>query len=270
VNLRVRRSLVVAAVIGSLVLGVVSIRVAARLAEAAGPPPAPPISMSELTQRLADEQARALGLQAQLDDLLGVTDQLRTALAGTADQVSVDGLSADELRARLKTAEKTLSTVTKLLADAQKRLASLGASSGSGGGGGSSGGGGGSSGGGGATPKPASTTAPGSTPAPAPTAAAAFSLALANVGGDVQAAWTACSSTPFNSYALVRSSISEIHWPPETKNTQVARIYDAATTTVTDTGAPSGKSWYRVYCLIKVDNEVKIAKTSPMMSITLP
>jgi hypothetical protein len=272
VNIRIRRSLVVGGVIGSLVLGVVSIRVAARLAEAAGPPPAPPISMADLTARLQEEEGRAAALQAQLDDLIGVTDQLRAALSGTATQVSLDGLTADELRARLQEAESTLATVTALLADAQARLARLAAAgSGSSGGGGSAGGGGSGSGGatpgpgGGATPGP--TSGGGSTPAPT---SAPFTLTLSNSSGDVSASWSYCASTPFDSYALVRSSIAEVHWPPETANTQVARIFGQGTLSTVDTGAPSGTSWYRVYCLVNRDHEVQISRSSNMVSITLP
>jgi hypothetical protein len=275
VNLHIRRSLVVGGVIGSLVLGVVSIRVAARLAEAAGPPPAPPISMADLTARLQEEEARAAALQAQLDDLIGVTDQLRAALSGTADQVSLDGLTADELRARLQEAESTLATVTALLADAQARLARLAAagSGTSGGGGGGTGGGGsgtGGSGTGGATPGPGGV---GSTPGPtggATATAAPFTLSLSNSSGDVSATWGYCASTPFDSYALVRSSIAEVHWPPETANTQVARIFSQGTLSTVDTGAPSGTSWYQVYCLVNRDAEVQISRTSNMVSITLP
>jgi len=273
-NLHARRSLVVGGVVGSLVLGLVSIRIAARLAEAAGPPPAPPVSMADLTQRLREEEAKAAALQAQLDDLLGVTDQLRAALAGTADQVSLDGLTADELRARLQAAEDTLATVTALLADAQARLARLAAAGNgsSGGGGGSSGGSG--TGGGGATPDPGgggATPVPtgGAGPTPA-TTTAPFTLSLSKSNGDVSASWIYCASTPFDSYALVRSSISEVHWPPETANTQVARIFSQGTLGTVDTAAPTGTSWYRVYCLVNRDNEVQISRTSNMVSITLP
>jgi hypothetical protein len=259
VNLRVRRSLVIGVVAASLALGVVSIRVAARLAAADAPPPAPPISMAELTQRLQDEQARAASLQSQLDDLNGVTEQLRTALAGTADQVSLDGLSADQLRSRLKKAEGTLAEVTALLAAAQARLAALGASTG---GGASSGGGGGGGGASNPTPAPAG-------PTPRPTSTG-FTLSLSIVAGDVKADWSVCGSSGFDSYALVRSTKSEIHWPPEDDNTQVARISSNGTTSFTDGGAPSGKSWYRVYCLVSDDGEIKTSRSTSTVSITVP
>src|SRR6476659_6012917 len=124
---RMRRILVTLGVIVSLVLGVVSIQVAAALTAAAAPPPAPPISMTELQARLTAEQARAESLQPQLDELLGVTTQLTEAIQATGDQVSTDGLTATELRTRLKVAQDQLARVNKLLKDANKRLAALGA-----------------------------------------------------------------------------------------------------------------------------------------------
>ena len=124
---RIRRGLVAVGVVASLALGVVSIQVAAALTAAAAPPPAPPISMSELQARLAAEQARAESLQQQLDDLLGVTTQLTDAIQATEDQVKTDGLTAAELRSRLKIAQDRLNLVNKLLKDANKRLKALGA-----------------------------------------------------------------------------------------------------------------------------------------------
>jgi hypothetical protein len=90
------------------------------------------------------------------------------------------------------------------------------------------------------------------------------------VVGDVKADWSICGSSHFDSYALVRSTKSEIHWPPEDGNTQVARISSNSTTSFTDGGAPSGKSWYRVYCLVTDDGEVKTSRSSSTVSITVP
>ena len=122
-NLRLRRTLVAAGVIASLVVGVASIEVAAGLTAAAAPPPAPPVSISSLKQDLAAEQARSASLQDQLNELLGVSDSLSAILNSTADQVSTDGLSAEQLRQRLSLAQKKLASVSQLLADAQARLA---------------------------------------------------------------------------------------------------------------------------------------------------
>ena len=122
-NLRLRRTLVAVGVVASLMVGVASIEVAAGLTAAAAPPTAPPVSISSLKQDLAAEQARSASLQEQLDQLLGVSDNLSAILDSTADQVSTDGLSAEQLRQRLAVAQKKLASVSQLLADAQARLA---------------------------------------------------------------------------------------------------------------------------------------------------
>jgi hypothetical protein len=61
-----RRGAVIAGVIASLLVGVLSIQVAADLTAAAAPPPAPPVSLDTLKRQLAAEQDRASGLQQQL------------------------------------------------------------------------------------------------------------------------------------------------------------------------------------------------------------
>ena len=93
--------LVLAGVIASLIVGLFSIRIAAQLAAAAAPPPAPPVSIEELQRQLTAEQARAAALEADLDELLGLSGDLTLALSKTEDQVSADGLTAKQLRDRL-------------------------------------------------------------------------------------------------------------------------------------------------------------------------
>ncbi len=263
-KLKLRRILVSAGVVASLVIGAISIRVAADLTAAAAPPPVPPISMSELQANLLAEQARAESLQQQLDDLLGVTGQLTSVLSAAEGQVSVDGLTAAQLRDRLKEAEKRLLLVNRLLRDANKRLAELGAATktpppDSGAGGTGSGGGGG--GGTGSQPTP--------TPRPTP-APAGFTLAVSLSGGGVLADWTTCTAAGFESYALVRSGDSEIHYPPEDLDTVVTRVYSVSTTSATDAGAPSGKSWYRVWCLTQSGGETRTAATTSTVAISVP
>ena len=166
-------------------MGVVSIQIAADLTAAAAPPPAPPVSIETLKDQLAAEQARAAGLQKQLEDLLGVTGQLTVALDSTQSQVTDDGLTADELRKRLKAAESKLSAVNKLLRKAEARLAALGQSDKST-----------SSG----TKPTTGGAAPGATRAPTPKPAAPatpFSLAVQLAGGGVQATWTTMRSIRF-------------------------------------------------------------------------
>jgi hypothetical protein len=258
-NRRVRRGAVILGVVASLTFGVVAIQVAAQLTAAAAPPPAPPISMSTLKGQLADEQARAASLQQQLEDLLGVTSQLTAALDGTEDQVADDGLSAAQLRDRLRAAEAKLNAVNQLLKKAQARLAALDQAIDAGSGttppaGGGSGGG---------NPPPPATT-------PAPPPPSTFSLSLSLAGGDVRAAWTTCSSSGFYAYALVRSTDSEIHYPPEDRDTLVAQVSSVGTTAAADTSAPSGRLWYRVYCLTRSGGETRVSKSTPTVQITAP
>ena len=123
----IRRTVVIAGVIASLLLGIVSIRFAADMTAAAAPPPAPPVSLGSLKSALDAEQARGAALRTQLDELLSVTEQLTAALAATEGEVKTDGLTAKQLRARLKAADAKLKSVNRLLKEAQRRLVALGA-----------------------------------------------------------------------------------------------------------------------------------------------
>ncbi len=257
-TLRVRRLAVTLGVAASLLLGVLSIQFAAMLTAAAAPPPAPPVSLETIRQELAAERERSSLLEAQLDELMATTDGLTAALAATEEQVSIDGLSAEQLRARLTAANDQLASVTKLLAAAQARLAALNAASGTAGGGGA-----GSSGSG-------SGSGTGSTPTQAPTAATAFSLSLALSNGNVVASWTSCAVAGFAGYAVVRSTDAEIHYPPEDHDTLVASVTSQATLSFTDPGVPAGNLTYRVYCLRRHDNETKVASTTNTRQIQVP
>lgn len=261
-NRRVRRGLVLVAVVISLVGGAFSIRVAADLALAAAPPPAPPVSMSELQAQLTAEQARAAYLQQQLEDLLGVTGELTAALDSTSAQIDIDGSTAAQLRDRLKAAEARLAKVTRLLKKAAARLVALGQA---------------------APPIPPAAAVPvadagGAAPAPtaapaapvAAVAAAVFSLAIAPGPGGLVGTWTTCPVDSFDRYALVRSLDSEIHYPPEDRDTVVAEVSSQTTTSATDGTAPSGRLWYRLYCLTNRDNELKTAGVTPTVAITAP
>ena len=249
---RIRRTLVVSGVMASLLVGLFSIRVAAEMTAAAQPPPAPPVSMDSLKTALAAEQTRGAALQAELDDLLTVTDQLTAALSSTEGEVKVDGLTAKELKARLKAAEAKLKTVNQLLKEAQRRLTALGVAPVK-------------------TPKPASggggTSA---TPTPAPTTAAAgFDIRVSVVSGGVLVTWTTCGVSGFDSYALVRSSDSEVHYPPEDNDTVVAHLPSQSTTSFLD-AAPAGAQWYRLYCLTKTGGEIKTAARSSVVRANVP
>lgn len=260
-NRRIRRTFVASGVVASLLAGAVSIRFAADMTAAAAPPPAPPVSLESLKSALAAEQARGTVLQAQLDDLLAVTDELTTALSSTAGEVKIDGLTAKQLRERLKAADAKLKALNRLLKEAQRRLTAAGiavptAAPTKSAGGGSSGGGGGTT----ASPPP--------TPAPTPRPAT-LTLTVELASGGVLASWSACSSSGFNSFALVRSSDSEIHYPPEDGDTLVARIANIDARSTVD-AAPSGSSWYRLYCLARFDGETRTAATSTTQKIIVP
>jgi hypothetical protein len=86
-------------------------------------------------------------------------------------------------------------------------------------------------------------------------------------GGSVRASWSACSVSGFAGYALVRSTDSEIHFPPEDRDTEVAR---STSRSATDSGAPSGRMTYKVYCLARHDNETKVAGASATKQIVVP
>jgi hypothetical protein len=260
VNLHIRRAFVVAGVAVSLIVGVVSIEVASSLAAAAAPPPAPPVSITTLKSELAAEQGRSASLQQQLDELKGVADSLSEALSSTSDQVSTDGLSADQLRARLIKAQQKLATVTALLATAQARLAAMQGSTSSGSGGSGSG----TTSGAGATAAPAAT--PVASSAPAPTSGG-FSLGL--VSGGVRVTWPVCTASGFSAYAIVRSLDSEIHYPPEDLDTVAATITTAATTSMVEP-VGAGTYWYRVYCLTGTGGQTHTASQTTTLRIVVP
>ena len=257
---RLRRLLVIVGVTISLIAGLASIRIAADLALAAAPPPAPPVSMQALLAALQAEQARAAVLQDQLDQLLGATDDLSAAIDSTDVRLTADGESAKDLRARLKAAQARLALLTKLLKVASARLNALGAAGPTvppGGGGGGDGGGSNAN----PTPRP--------TPRPTP-GVGGFSLALSLSGGSVVADWTACSPSGFSGYALVRSTDSEIHYPPEDRDTLVTTVAPGGGTKATDSGAPAGRVWYRAYCLTRSDNETRVAGATNTVSVVVP
>ncbi|MEO8469052.1 MAG: hypothetical protein ABI573_05240 [Chloroflexota bacterium] len=267
-NMRLRRLTVIMGVIVSLVIGLGSVQIAGSLAAAAAPPTAPPVSIWTLKADLEAEQARSASLQEQLNALLTVSESLSAALNTTSDQVNLDGLTADQLRARLVAAQGKLATVTALLGAAQKRLGATsgGTTAGSGGSGGSGGGssGGTTGAGGGATPAPDG----GTTPTPAPTAASpTFTVAL--VSGGVRLTWPLCTASSFLSYAIVRSPISEMHYPPESPNVLAASVTPSSTTTYVDP-VGSGVYYYRVSCLTNAGGEVRVASQTVTIKITVP
>jgi hypothetical protein len=262
-SLKLRRTVIVMGVVASLLAGLLSIEIAAALTAAAAPPPAPPMSLSALQNALAAQQQRGDELESQLAEMNDLTASLAAALAGTQDHISTQGKTAKELEKELKAAQAKLAKMQGLLNQAQARLAALRAAAN-----GVAGGGGGGGGGGGSAPKV--------TPRPAPAGGGTGggsttpSLSLALSGGGVRADWSACSVSGFAAYALVRSTDPEIHYPPEDRDTEVAHVTSASTTAATDAAAPSGLMTYKVYCLIVVDHETKVAGASAARQISVP
>jgi hypothetical protein len=262
-SLKLRRTVIVMGVVASLLAGLLSIEIAAALTAAAAPPPAPPMSLSALQNALAAQQQRGDELESQLAEMNDLTASLAAALAGTQDHISTQGKTAKELEKELKAAQAKLAKMQGLLNQAQARLAALRAAAN-----GVAGRGGGGGGGGGSAPKV--------TPRPAPAGGGTGggsttpSLSLALSGGGVRADWSACSVSGFAAYALVRSTDPEIHYPPEDRDTEVAHVTSASTTAATDAAAPSGLMTYKVYCLIVVDHETKVAGASAARQISVP
>jgi hypothetical protein len=257
--LSLRRIIVVLGVVASLLVGTLSIEVAAALTAAAAPPPAPPMSLSALQDALAAQQTRGDDLEAQLAEMNDLTAALEAALAGTSDHISTQGKTAKQLENELKAAQSKLAKLQGLLAKAEARLAALrqaARTAGSGGGGSPK-----------ATPKPASG---GGTGGGGGGSTTSLSLTLSLSGGGVRVDWSACSVSGFAGYAVVRSLDSEIHFPPEDKDTEVARVTSASTTVATDGAAPTGRLTYKVYCLTLRDHETSVAGSSAAKQIQVP
>ncbi|MFI5262787.1 MAG: hypothetical protein ACHQZR_09570, partial [Candidatus Limnocylindrales bacterium] len=90
----VRRSLVVLAVMASLIVGVVSIRAAAAWTAAAAPLTSAPVNASSITDQLTQEQALSASLQSQLTGLMTRSSQLTTALQGAQVRIAADARNA--------------------------------------------------------------------------------------------------------------------------------------------------------------------------------
>jgi hypothetical protein len=246
---RLRRVVVTLGVACSIVAGAASIQLAAMYTAAAAPPSVPPVSIESLRAQLTAEQERSAALQGQLDELIDLTGQLSGAVDTTQSQISTDGLTASQLRARLGAAQAKLATVTTLLKQAQARLAALQQ-----------------------TLADAGKQPPGGAPAP-PLGAppmSAMTLTLSLVGGGVNVDWSSCADSAFIGYAVVRSTDHEIHFPPEDADREIARVSSSSTTSMVDGAAPSGTIAYQVFCLVTRDGETKWVAKTPLRTITVP
>ena len=117
------------------------------------------------------------------------------------------------------------------------------------------------------TDRPSPDQAPRQTSAPARERA---SLSVALADGHPVLSWSTCTSDSFAAYAVVRSLDSEIHFPAEDNDTLVAMITSRDATQLTDTGAPSRKVYYRVWCLAGGGGDSSTISTTPTVSVTVP
>lgn len=111
----VRRTTVVIGVLLSLILAMVTVRVAADWTASSAPLAVPPASLTSIEAALAGERARSAALQSQLDGLRASSDQLSSALAAANDRLALDQTTADGLRTDLATAQQKLATLEAAL-----------------------------------------------------------------------------------------------------------------------------------------------------------
>ncbi len=123
IALRLRRVVVIAAIFGSLVLGVATVRAAALWTAAGAPLAVAPVSVQELTTRLADEQARSADLRRRLDELTAAGADLATALDAARARITTDAATAADLTSRLAQAKTRLRTLERSIARAKASLA---------------------------------------------------------------------------------------------------------------------------------------------------
>ena len=126
VVLGTRRALVAAGVAICIVGGALTTQAAAQWT-ALSAPLAPSVSQAELAAQLANEQARAAALDAQVASLTAQSDQLAQALQAAQVQLGTDGKTAAGLRAKLKAAQTKLTAVQKALKVAAARAAAAAA-----------------------------------------------------------------------------------------------------------------------------------------------
>ncbi len=112
-RLLARRTMVVVAVVLSLAVGAMAVRAAAVWTEASAPLTVAPESVSSLTQRLADEQARSAALEEHLTALTAQTEELTAALKSATDRIAKDARTAKTLRDKLAAAKKKLAAMNR-------------------------------------------------------------------------------------------------------------------------------------------------------------
>jgi chromosome segregation ATPase len=117
-KLLVRRAVVVAGVAAALMLGGLSIQLAAAWTAAAAPLNDPPASLVSIQADLDTERARSAALEEQLRTLEAASADLGAALDAAKGQVASDTATAEELRASLAAAQDKLAKLEAALAKA--------------------------------------------------------------------------------------------------------------------------------------------------------
>ncbi len=93
-------------------------------------------------------------------------------------------------------------------------------------------------------------------------------LVVSNVENGVKVDWTACASTRFDMYRVVRSTDAGVRWPLGRHDSLVAVVHDRTKTSVVDRHAPAGKKvWYRVFCIDRTHWGHKVLNSSMTKSI---
>lgn len=123
-RLLLRRNLVIAGVVASLVVGGATIRAASIWTAAAAPLNDPPVSLNSIEDALAAEQARSAALEEQLMALTDASTQLADALEAAQGQLATDAATAEELRAALAAAQDKLAKLEASIAAARARITS--------------------------------------------------------------------------------------------------------------------------------------------------
>ncbi len=106
-----RRLTVIVAVVLSLTVGTMAVEAAAVWTESSAPLTVAPVSASTLVQRLADEQARAAAVEAQMNALTDETARLTAALKEANLRIAQDARTAKALRDKLAAAKRKLSAL---------------------------------------------------------------------------------------------------------------------------------------------------------------
>jgi hypothetical protein len=108
-----RRILTLAGVVGSLLLGLLTIRAAAAWTAGEAPLSIRPPSVADIEASLQSEQARSAALKEDLDRLTAASAEMANALAAAEQQIATDAAEADTLRASLAAARERLATLER-------------------------------------------------------------------------------------------------------------------------------------------------------------